>query len=306
MINELVRRITIVIVGALMACVPVVGQQIADPGFNVQVDSPSYTRNFPRVLFDEAHNNFHTSTGRYKPFADLIFSDGYQVSVNRRPFSKESLRTHKVLVIANALGAEEMDEEGADQSAFTDAEVKEVHDWVRGGGALLLIADHAPFGSAAETLAKQFGVSMSKGFVRDPEHSDRDTPGRLIFSRENKLLLDHPVTNGRSDAERVNRVLTFTGQALRGPEGSVEFMKLGPAAVDIQSREATNNVSVGGQAQGLAFKFGKGRVVVMGEAAMLSAQLAGPQRGPMGMNVPGSDNRQLALNIMHWLSGLLK
>ena len=306
MINKTVTRIAIVIAGILIAYAPAAGQQIADPGFNVRVDSPAYTKNFPRVLFDEAHNNFHTATGRYKPFADLIFSDGYQINVNRKPFTKESLKTHKVLVIANALGAEDLDEEGAERPAFTEAEVKAVHDWVRGGGALLLIADHAPFGGAAETLAKQFGVSMSKGFVRDPEHSDRDAPGRLIFSRENKLLLDHPITNGRTDAERVNRVLTFTGQALKGPQSSFEFMKLGPAAVDIPSREATNNVSVGGQAQGLAFKFGKGRVVVMGEAAMLSAQLAGPQRSAMGMNVPGSDNRQLALNIMHWLSGLLK
>lgn len=298
--------IATVVASVVISCAPAGGQQIADPGFNVRVDTPSYTKSFPRVLFDEAHNNFHTSTGRYKPFADLIFSDGYQVSVNRRPFSKESLQTHKVLIIANALGAEEMDEEGAAQSAFTDAEVKAVHDWVRGGGALLLIADHAPFGGAAEALAKQFGVSMSKGFVIDREHSDSEGGGRLIFSRENKLLLDHPITHGRTDAERINRVITFTGQALKGPEGSVEFMKLGPAAVDIPSREATNRIPVGGQAQGLAFKFGKGRVVIMGEAAMLSAQLAGPQRGPMGMNVPGSDNRQLALNIMHWLSGLLK
>jgi hypothetical protein len=41
----------------------------------------------------------------------------------------------------------------------------------------------------------------------------------------------------------------------------------------------------------------------MGEAAELSAQLAGLD-GPMGMNVPGIDNRQMALNIMHLLSGL--
>jgi hypothetical protein len=147
---------------------------------------------------------------------------------------------------------------------------------------------------------------MSKGFVLDREHSDPDAPGLIIFSRENKLLLDHPITNGRSAEERLNRVITFTGQALKGPEGSVDFLKLGSAAVDIPSRTATERISVAGQSQGLAFKFGKGRVVVMGEAAMLSAQLAGPRRAPMGMNVPGSDNRQLALNIMHWLSGLLK
>jgi len=26
----------------------------------------------------------------------------------------------------------------------------------------------------------------------------------------------------------------------------------------------------------------------------------------MGMNVPGNDNKQYALNVMHWLSDLLK
>ncbi len=36
----------------------------------------------------------------------------------------------------------------------------------------------------------------------------------------------------------------------------------------------------------------------------LSAQLIGNDR--YGMNVPGLDNRQMALNIMHWLSGLLE
>jgi hypothetical protein len=306
MTKLLISRVLLLLVGLVFLPATSGAQQIADANFNVHVERPAYTRNFPRVLFDEAHNNFHTAGGRYKPFVDLIFSDGYQVNVNRKPFSKESLRTHKVLVIANALGAEDLDEEGSERPAFTDEEVKAVHDWVRGGGALLLIADHAPFGGAAETLAKPFGVSMSKGYVRDPQNADPDAPGRLIFSRENKLLLDHPITTGRDEAERINRVFTFTGQALKGPAGSVDFLKLGPSAMDRASPPATESVSVGGQAQGLAFKFGKGRVVMMGEAAMLSAQVAGPERRVMGMNVPGCDNKQLALNIMHWLSGLLK
>ena len=37
---------------------------------------------------------------------------------------------------------------------------------------------------------------------------------------------------------------------------------------------------------------------------MLSAQVNGRRGAPMGMNVPGTDNRQFALNIMHWLSGV--
>ena len=64
-------------------------------------------------------------------------------------------------------------------------------------------------------------------------------------------------------------------------------------------------ISAAGRAQGLAFAFGKGRVIVMGEAGMLSAQLAGPNRIKMGMNYPGLDNRQLALNIVRWLTRLL-
>ncbi|HYJ85370.1 MAG TPA: hypothetical protein VEW46_04905 [Pyrinomonadaceae bacterium] len=286
--------------------VTALGQQMADVHFNTRVEKPAYSKNYPRVLFDEAHNNFHTASGRYKPFAELLFSDGYQVVVNRKPFAKELLKTFKVLVIANALGAEDMDDDGADQPAFTDEEADAVRDWVRGGGSLLLIADHAPFGGAAASFAKRFNVTMSKGWVRDPDHSQPDAPGALIFSRENKLLLDHPITQGRNQTERIDRVQTFTGQALKGGEGASPFLKLSDTAIDSADRTAEKSVSVAGQSQGLAIKFGKGRVVMMGEAAMLSAQVSGPQNRPMGMNVPGSDNKQLVLNIMHWLTGLLK
>jgi hypothetical protein len=291
-----------------LICWPGTGfaQQLADPEFNTAVERPAYKSNLPRVLFDEAHNNFHTTTGRYKPFANLIISDGYRVMVNRNPFSEESLGSFKILVIANAIGAEEMDDEGADRPAFTEEECEAVHRWVRGGGSLLLIADHAPFGGAAEILAKRFGVEMSKGYTYDSEHSEKDAPSLLIFSRENKLLLDHPITQGRSATERISRVLTFTGQSLKGPEGSAPFLQLADTATDKPDRASTAEVSAAGRAQGIAFKAGKGRVVVMAEAAMLSAQIAGPMKRRMGMNVQGTDNKQLALNIMHWLSGLLK
>lgn len=280
-------------------------QQRPDPEFNVVVEHPAYRKAFPRVLFDEAHNNFHTTEGRYKPFADLIMSDGYHVVRNRKPFTRAALDTFKILVIANALGAEEMDDEGAEKPAFTDEECDAVRDWVRAGGALLLIADHAPFGGAAENLGKRFEVEMSKGYALDPENSLKDQ-NALLFSRENKLLLDHAITRGRNDSEKINRVLTFTGQSLKGPKDSSAFLSFGATARDVANPNSTTEVPAVGRAQGIALKFGKGRVVVLGEAAMLSAQLAGAQDRRMGMNVPGSDNRQLALNIMHWLSGVLK
>lgn len=304
-----VRLAVFVLGGALLFVLSstALAQQIADPHFNAKVDGPAYSKNFPRVLFDEAHNNSETTNGRYKPFADLLFNDGYHLAVNRQPFTKETLKTLKILVIVNPLGAEDMDDDGAAGPAFTTEECDAVSDWVRGGGALLLVADHAPFASAAEILAKKLGVDMSKGYTTDPANSDKelDDPRVIVYSRENHVLAEHAITNGRSDAERVNRVIVFTGQSLKGPEGSDAFLKLSDTAVDEISSPGKSGAAAG-RAQGIAFRLGKGRVVVLGDAAMLSAQLTGSDNQPFGMNIPNIDNRQLALNIMHWLSGLLK
>lgn len=299
-------RLVTILVLLLVLAPGVLAQQVADVEFNTSVENPAYSRNGPRVLFDEAHHNFHTADGRYKPFVDLLMGDGYQVVRNRKPFSKQSLDSFKVLVIANALGAEEMDDEGADQPAFTDDEIQAVYDWLKGGGALLLIADHAPFGGAASALGTKLGVEMSKGYTFDAANALQGIASFLVFSRENKLLGPHPIFEGRNEKERINRVLSFTGQSLKGPDGSLGILKLSETAQDSPNHEQKNMVSAAGRAQALAFKVGKGRVVVHGEAAMLSAQVSGVEKFKMGMNYEGYDNKQYALNLMHWLSGLLK
>jgi hypothetical protein len=97
-------------------------------------------------LFDEAHNNFHTAGGRYKPFADLIANDGYQVAPNKQRFAKQTLEGFDVLVVANALGSHDLDAQEASNPAFTESECDAVRGWVRNGGTLLLVADHAPRG----------------------------------------------------------------------------------------------------------------------------------------------------------------
>jgi hypothetical protein len=293
---------------ALVFCLTAVAsaQQSPDPEFNASVENPAYTKTGPRVMFDEAHHNFHTTEGRYKPFVDLLLNDGYRVIRNRQPFTKISLSSYKILVISNALGAEEDDDEGADSSAFTDVEIQAVHDWVKSGGSMLLIADHAPFGGAAATLASRFGVDMSKGYTYDQANSVPGNPSLLIFSRENKLLAAHPITEGRGENEKIHVVRSFTGQSLKGPEDSMVILKLSDTASDAADRNAESSVSAAGRAQALALKFGKGRVLVQGEAAMLSAQISGAEKLRMGMNVPGTDNKQYALNVIHWLSGLLR
>ena len=145
---------------------------------------------------------------------------------------------------------------------------------------------------------------MSKQFTVDEQNYEKETqnPGFIVYTRESGRLADHPITNGRNAAERVNKIIAFTGQSLKGPAESFAFMKLADTAQDVMPGPNSVPVSAAGRAQGIAMKFGRGRVVVLGEAGMLSAQIAGPQRMAFGMNRPGLDNRQLALNIMHWLS----
>src|ERR1044072_3200133 len=89
-----------------------------------------------------------------------------------------------------------------------------------------VVADRAPVGGPATSLAKRFDVDMSKGFTYDPANSVEGNPSILIFSRDNKLLGTHPITEGRDQEERLNRVQSFTGQSLKGPADSVAILKL--------------------------------------------------------------------------------
>lgn len=280
--------------------------QIEDTNFDVTIDAPAYTETHPRVLFDEAHSNAHTVDGLYKPFVNLITNDGFDVVPNRERFKMDILRKYDILVIANARGGEEKGAGG--NPAFTEEERRTVEEWVHGGGSLLLIADHAPYGAAAELLSNRFNVDMSKGDTIDPSHHDPETGGEgsILFSRKNGLLKNHPITQGRNNSESIHRVLTFNGQSLKGPVESTSFLSLADTAIDIDSEKSKS--SAAGRAQGVALKFGKGRVVILGEAAMLTAQIYQTPDlgfGYGGMNRSDTDNRQLALNIMHWLSRLL-
>jgi hypothetical protein len=296
-------------------CLPVVvaqeASQIPDPDFDTKVERPAYTKNRPRVLFDEAHFNVHTTATGYKAFAEMMTNDGYRITPNKDKFDSKLLKNFRVLVIVNALGAPDSDDPDAARPAFAEEECDAVRDWVSAGGALLLVTDHEPAASAAENLASRFGVGTGKNFAVDKSNYFTRTgwEGNLVFSRDKGLLAEHPIINGRNSVERINRVLTFGGQSLKGSGNAVALLRLSDTAKTLFTYPARQvQISAAGRALCVALKHGKGRVVITGEAGMLSAQILREGRAsyPFGMNVPGFDNRQLALNLMHWLSGLLK
>ncbi len=282
-------------------------QQVADTAFRPVVGEPAYPAGKgPLVLIDEAHQNFHTSTGRYLPFARVLRHDGYQVGSNIAGFTAASLAGAQVLVIANAVGARNVDRWIAPiDPAFSNAEIRAVHKWVEDGGSLLLIADHMPFGEATAALAHAFGITLLAGFAADSATTNSD----FTFRRGDGTLADDPITRGRSAAERIDSVRSFTGEVLTLEKGTGLLRVLGTVMVmhpdtAWQFHATTRREFVRDPWQGAILEVGKGRVAVFGEAAMFSAQVAGPNRTPAGMNDPrAGQNAQFLLNVMHWLTG---
>ena len=287
-----------------------------DRSFDTRVSKPAYAADGPRTLFDEAHHNWHRARRSYRPFVDLVESDGYRVERGSRKITAAGLEPYALLVVAAAVGTNERN----DDPAFDAAECDAIRDWVAGGGSLLLITDHYPLGHAVESLAGRFGVQLSKGVVEDSVQADPSfDETHLVFSRENGGLAEHPIVEGRDASERIGRVLTFTGEAVYAEPPALGFLRLSSTAVarppepvvERRGKDVIVNVGYGdlaavpGWSQALALEVGSGRVVVLGEAAMLSAQLRRFDGRPVGMNVAGYDNRQLALNIVHWLTKLL-
>src|SRR5687768_13559379 len=82
----------------------VFAQQVADTLYSPEISNPVYTRgNGPIILIDDAHSNFHTLRGGFRPFANVLEKDGYVVHSSSAPFTREQLSKGKILVIANAL-----------------------------------------------------------------------------------------------------------------------------------------------------------------------------------------------------------
>jgi hypothetical protein len=306
-------------------------QMMPDPKADATVANPAYKTSHPKLAIDQAHGNIHTKDGLFQPFAQLAANDGYQVVANTNAFTQDSLKGIDVLVISNPLGTLSNDNSNS-TPAFTPAECDAVYDWVQHGGTLFLIADHAPIGDAAQPLAQRFGTTLGNNVVFDtnPDNFTEDHATVLVFSDRNHFLGQSPIMQGRNDAERIHRLVAFTGESVSIPKGATALLILSPTAGVVSNgqdlepmfdkdaakakaaREAAlKRAPAGAQSMAVAFLSGKGRVVISGEAGMMTAQVFEEKQkdgsmkvvGAMGWEVPGNDDRQYVLNILHWLSG---
>jgi hypothetical protein len=293
-----------------LSLAPASAQQVNDPDADVSVARPDFAKDSgPVVAIDSAHNNFHTIDGRYQPFASVLRNDGFRVVDSHSAFTSDSLSAFKVLVISNALPAALVKNWALPAtSAFTPAEIDALKAWVTGGGSLLLIADHRPFGGSARELASAFGFRFEDGVVeRDPLGSGAD-----IFTRADGSLREDVVTRGRDSAAAVTSLRTFTGSAFQAPPAARPIIVLPAGYMSHQCLLPCSGrvpeIDVSGYLQGAVMPVGKGRIAVFGEAAMFSAQVIGKSNPPFrfGFTAKGAEqNKQFILNLMQWLAGIL-
>lgn len=283
------------------------GQQIADSTFHYANKYPIYKNSQGTVItLDEAHFNFHTLSGRYYTFARLLEEDGYILNAGRSAFTSDYLSTVKILVIANAL-PDTSDWTLPAKSAFTTAEINDLRKWVMNGGSLFLIADHMPFPGAYSQLGLAFGFNFINSYAL------RKDKKAEMFSRELKNLTSNRITSGRNKSEQVDSIRIFGGSAFIPPSGATIISKLDdnyniylPTKAEKLSAtkidDTTAVLSGHGLVNGAFMEYGRGRIVVFGEAALFSAQLQGVEKRKMGMNNPQArQNPQFLLNIIHWL-----
>jgi hypothetical protein len=282
-----------------------------DPDYHPVVEHPAYPPGRgPTVLVDEGHHNAHTATGRYRAFAHFLEADGYVVQTSGSAFTPELLARAGVLVVATPIDG--LDDGGlTGRSPFRSWEVTALREWVEGGGAVLVISDHMPVAGALAPLLRAFEVEGDNGYVLTVE-GDRPTSKPIVFRRADRSLGSHPIVAGRTPAERIDSVATFTGFAFRAPPTLQPLLVLRDDAYSIQSpswlrpKLDSRRISVAGWLQGAAGRVGRGRLVVNGEAAMFTAQVRGEDRRKNGLTSPeAGQNLQYLLNVMHWLSGLL-
>ena len=238
--------------------------QQPDPDFIPKNTKISFSElNSPIVLIDEAHNNFLTTNGRYKPFSQVLLSDGYTVKPSKEKFTLEYLKQADILVIANALDKNRRDWTPPFDDAFDTGEVEAVKQWVAQGGSLFLVADHTPFPKVIEKLSVAFGFEFSNGHVGD-----------AIFRIDNNALMDHAITKGISHSERIVQVRTFGGSAFQIPESAQPLLILGKGATSLvpdipfQVNAETPRISMNGWYQGAVLEVGEGRVAVFSEGMM--------------------------------------
>lgn len=249
------------------------------------------------VLVDQVHFNAHTLEDRLVPFSRALKNHGLDVQALT---SIQQLidKNPAVFIIVNPLNPVNRNNWARPVlSAYTEREISLIANWVKEGGNLFLVADHMPYPGASNRLAKKFGLEFIDGFALGKEQ----TWPPQFFTREKGSFEEHPVLKD------LDSIAAFTGSAIKMDSVDQCLIKLDDSyevlVPDTAWQFSANTPRV--EASNLCFdaikQYGKGKIYIGSEAAMMTAQII-QNKFPAGMNSPyAKDNLKYLLRIFHWL-----
>lgn len=307
------RRLFLALCALALGIAPVLAQsdrQQPDLAYVFPNSNPAWPAGAgPRIVLSTTESNY-VRRGSMDPFARLAEGDGFTVERQQGDLAAALAQGPAILVIANPYLESFADQPAmTPPSAFSPAEIEAVRAWVQGGGSLLLLADHAPFGGGSSELAAAFGFTFLNGHaIEDRAAAAGYNKVSIEFTPGRGLATDHPITDGSTGRAKIARFQAFGGQAFIPAEGAQTLLTIpqGWSAVFTYrlsaERQTAPRIDASGMAQGAAMEFGQGRIAVFTEAGAFTAQVIdGVDR--FGFNTAeGRDNPEFILATLRWLA----
>lgn len=252
----------------------------------------------PRVYYDAVHGarhlhdrdnrryrtDYHTISGWFR-FVEMLREVGYQVHAeDYASFDRASLDDYDVFIVG---------EQTYHARFMTDAERRDLIDWVRDGGGLFVTAEHTNAHYMTDVfnlLAEPLPVRARMDSICDTETSDRSSRDWVKLTPAG----DHPVTEGVDAYWFYNGCSLDTEHGVLMSSESAWSDAYQPDKKPVHNgdkRKAKDEIT-GSLAGIAAFEYGKGRVVVIGD-----------HNGLSNTELYVADHHRFGLNAIRWLAG---
>ncbi|GAA3119478.1 DUF6421 family protein [Streptosporangium carneum] len=220
-------------------------------------------RAFPRVLFDEAHNESwtirrdvaetmnpgHPDDNSYARAADLLRRLGHTVTAHTEgPITLALLAGQDVFVIAHPSANRWERTTGLGSPILPVEELDAIEDYVAAGGGLVVLAEceQEKYGSNLAELLDRFGVGVEHTTVQDPRNSHNGVAS-WILGVPGETAEEDPLAGAR-------RACFYRAGVLTGPDHATVLFRTSPTA------------DPAGAPLALAVRHGEGRVVVLADS----------------------------------------
>ncbi|MFJ2029122.1 DUF6421 family protein [Streptosporangium sp. NPDC087985] len=220
-------------------------------------------RAFPRVLFDEAHNESwtirrdvaetmnpgHPDDNSYARAADLLRRLGHTVTAHTEgPIISTLLSAADVFVIAHPSADRWERTTGLGSPVLSVEELDAIEGYVSGGGGLVVLAEceQEKYGSNLDELLARFGVGVEHTTVQDPRSAHNGVASWVLGS---------PGDIGEQDLlSGARRACFYRAGVLTAPEDATVLFRTSPTA------------DPAGRPLAVAVQHGRGRVVVVADS----------------------------------------